>query len=175
MSVFLSEFLPGFSATVLGIVLGFPVALYVNYRLTIFQNGQEQAREFRLRADLVGVIERSLSYNEKNLGRIAEHCAEKTAMRNPDLQLTTWEVIGHSFSRLCREPELLQLLSHHWLRLEKLDQMNKEMFDRAVGVIAEFEDEGMAISIWEEFYILSSSLQAHSKILLERLAASGEK
>ncbi|WP_180698589.1 hypothetical protein [Pseudomonas crudilactis] len=175
MSVFLSEFLPGFSATVLGIVLGFPVALYVNYRLTVFQNGQEKAREFRLRADLVGVIVRSLAYNETILGRMAELCAEEKAMRNPDLQLTTWEIIGHSFSSLCREPELLQLLSHHWLRLQKLDQMNREMFDRAVGVTAEFEGEGMASAIWGEFYVLSSSLQAHSRILLDRLAANGEE
>lgn len=175
MSVFLSEFLPGFSATVLGIVLGFPVALYVNYRLTVFQNGQEKAREFRLRADLVGVIVRSLAYNETILERMAELSAEEMAMRNPDLQLTTWEIIGHSFSNLCREPELLQLLSHHWLRLQKLDQMNKEMFDRAVGVTAEFEDEVMASAIWGEFYVLSSSLQAHSRILLDRLAANGEE
>lgn len=174
MSGFFAEFLPGFTATVFGVILGFPVALYVNFRLTRFQRGQEILFERERRSDLANVIVKSLSYNEKILGRMAELCLAVEVMRNPDLQLTTWEAVGQSFSKVCNDPDILQLVSHHWLRLQKLDKMNKEIFDRSVGDICELKDEQMIVAMWGELFQMSSNLQCHSLELLGRLKMYSE-
>ncbi|MBN2976667.1 hypothetical protein [Pseudomonas lactucae] len=169
MSAFFIEFLPGFFATVCGVILGFPVALYVNFRLAIFQRRHEAGLEKKRRGDVADVIVKSLRYNEKVLGRMFELCKVGEIMRDPDLQLSTWETVGSIFTEVGVEPEVLQILSHHWLRLNNLAVLNREMFDRNVGDRPDFKDEKIMCAMWGNFFEVTSDLQRDSVDIAARL------
>lgn len=145
---FWEAFFPNFVATVFGVAMGLPVALYVNKRLTIHQYRREDLVAANKFGEVTDVLVRSLNYNKKVLRSISELCKTAQVMRNPDLQLTTWGAIGNSFSSMCPDPEIIQLLSHHWLRLNRLSVMNKEMFDRCVGDLPEITDQEMYLKMW---------------------------
>lgn len=169
MSEFLTAFFPGFVATVFGVALGVPVAFYVNQRVTKYQRRHEEVVENKKRHDIANVIRLSLFYNERVLGRIAELCMEGKAMRDPDLQLATWQTVGHSFCQICDEPDLLQLLSHHWLRLNNLATLNREIFDRNVGDFKDFRDDELRALMWGNLYEFSNDLKFHSLDLAARV------
>lgn len=169
MSPFFIEFLPGFFATVCGVILGFPVALYVNFRLAIFQRRHESRVERKRRNDIADVIIKSLKYNEKILGRMLELCKVVKVMRDPDLQLSTWEAVGSIFTEVGVDPEVLQMVSHHWLRLNKLAILNREMFDRNIGDRPDFKDESVMCAMWGNLFEITRDLQRHSLEIAVRL------
>lgn len=158
---FWEAFLPNFVATILGVVLGLPAAIYVNRKLSAYQHRHEAEASARKFSDIAGVIIRSLNYNKQLLGSMSELCKTAQVMRNPDLQLTTWDAVGDSFASVCTEPGLIQVLSHHWLRLSRLSEINREMFDRVTGSLPEIEDEELRSNMWGELYQSSTDLYHH--------------
>jgi len=166
---FIKDFLPNFAATVIGVVLGLPVAIHVNKRFNRFQRILDRKESVKKLNDVVQVLSQSLRYNKIILGSISKLCMSAQVMRYPDLQLTTWEAVGNIFSSLCPDPEVIQLLSHHWLRLNRLNLMNKEMFDRTVGDLPEVSDQNMHMRMWGELFQISSDLEAHVEQLIARL------
>src|SRR4051812_4904854 len=94
MSGFLEAFFPNLAATILGVVLGLPVALYVNRRLTSLQHLRDAKAESTRRNRVVDVLVSACEYNAKVLDNIKELSLKGRVMRNADLQITTWEAIG---------------------------------------------------------------------------------
>lgn len=140
MRGFLEAFFPNLSATILGVVLGLPAALYVNGRLTASQRRLQRASEVSRRNVVVDVLDTACKYNAKILDRMAELALTAEAMRNPDLQTTAWDSVGSILSAECSDPVLVHRLSHHWLRLQRLEQLNDDVFRRAVGILPPIED-----------------------------------
>lgn len=169
MTTFWEAFLPNLAATILGVVLGLPAALYVNRRLTESQRTLQQAEKIRLRGDFANVLSSSCEYNMKVLNRMAELSLNGNALRNPDLRLTTWDVVNHMFTPLCSDPVLLQKLSHHWLRLRRLEQLNEDMFAWAIGMQPLIPNQQIVLEMWGELHGLASSLHAHAAELIEDL------
>ncbi|MDA8325457.1 MAG: hypothetical protein M0033_04495 [Nitrospiraceae bacterium] len=166
---FWAAFLPNLVATILGVVLGLPVALYVNRRLTERQRALDRAERTKRRDDSASVLIAACEYNMKVLDRVKELALEGKALRNPDLRSTTWDIVNHMFSPLCPDPVLLQKLSHHWLRLQRLEQLNEEMFAQAVGTRPPLSDQEIVLGMWSELHCLASSLYAHAAELIDDL------
>ena len=110
----------------------------------------------------------------KILSRMAELALRCEALRNPDLRTTTWNVVDHLFAPACPDPELLQKLSHHWLRLERLERLNEELFDRTVGARPAIQDQNVVGGMWGELHTLAFNLHAHATQLIEDLNRSKE-
>jgi hypothetical protein len=169
MTTFLEAFLPNLAATVLGVILGLPAALYVNRRLTLNQRTLLQAESDSLRDDSINVMKAACEYNIKVLERMTELALSGKVLRNPDLRSTTWNVVNHIFSPLCPDPELLQNISHHWLRLLRLEQLNEEIFAREVGTLPPIPDQQITLGMWGELHSSTVSLQMHAAELIKDL------
>lgn len=168
-SAFLEAFLPNLAATVLGVILGLPAALYVNRRLTQHQQALEKAQSAERRNDAIKVLIGALEYNDQLLERVLALAPQCEAHRYLDLRTTTWDAVHHWFIPLCPHPELLQALSHHWLRLHHLQDLNGELFRRAVGAEPQLEDLKIVAGMWWELGELTLSLRAHSSLLAAAL------
>lgn len=162
---FLRAFLPDLAATVLGVVLGLPAALYVNRRLTQHQEALEKARSTARRNDAIKVLIGALEYNQQLLERVLDLAPKCEAHRYLDLRTTTWDAVHPWFTPLCPHPELLQALSHHWLRLHNLQGLNDELFRRAVGAEPQLGDLKVVAGMWWELGELALSLRVHSSQL----------
>jgi hypothetical protein len=169
MSPFVQAFLPNLVATILGVVLGLPAALYVNRRLLAFQRDHERAIELRQRDAAIDVLLGAFEYNKKVLERMKELAVEARVMRNVDLQVTAWEVAGPVLSSRCDNPRLLQQLGHHWTRLQRLEVLNAIVFDRTVGLAPTFADPEMIRGMWTELYDCTCTLEDHAAQLCAQL------
>ena len=169
MTEFLEAFLPNLVSTILGVVLGLPVALFVNARLTASQRRHETLSERSQRNIAIDVLATSCTYNIGVLNRMAELALAVRVLRNPDLRTTTWDSVGPILSIGGTDPDLLAQLSHHWLRLRRLEQLNDDLFKLSVGTLPQLEDREMMIGVWQELHDSSSILSLHAVELSERL------
>lgn len=92
-------------------------------------------------------------------------------MHNPDLRLTTWDAVGSILARNSSEPELLQILSHHWLRLRNIQDLNEEIFAReVVKSLPQIKDQEMAREFWQVLHDSALNLSAHAKEAAAKLS-----
>lgn len=91
-------------------------------------------------------------------------------MRNPDLQLTTWEAVGQSFSSLCEDPELVQMVSHHWLRLNFIYRLNFDLFSKSTSSSSLDVDESIYSGMWGELHGVSCELIKFSDEISEKIS-----
>lgn len=170
MTEFFLAFWPNLASTVLGVVLGVPVALLLNRRFLVHQQKVERTEQSKRLGNAVDVLVDACEYNSKVLCRIAELALSGSAMRNVDLRLTTWDAVGAMLSGSFSDPELLQMLSHHWLRLKRLEDLNYEIFSReVVGTLPEIADEDLKTGYWQELYDNAMNLSAHAKQAADKL------
>ena len=102
---------------------------------------------------------------------MAKLALEGKVLRNPDLRLTTWDAVGAILTRISSDSDLLQTLSHHWLRLQRLERLNDEIFAREVGTLPQIEDQEMMLGMWGELYENATNLSKHATELKEQLEA----
>ena len=171
MNEFLQAFWPNLCATVLGVAFGLPAAVYVNRLLSATQRRHEATTEANRRDDAIDVLIRSCRWNEKRLEAMRTFALDGRVMRNADLQVTTWDAVGPVLIPICPFPELLQQLSHHWLRLQRLERLNDEVFAREVGTQPPLSDQDMMLGMWAELHDCALSLAAHTRELAEKLSA----
>lgn len=170
MTEFFLAFWPNLTSTVLGVVLGVPVALLLNRRFFEHQQKIQRMEQRKRLESAVDVLVEACEYNSKVLYHIAELTLSGRAMRNVDLRLTTWKAVGAMLSGSFSDPELLQMLSHHWLRLKRLEDLNKEIFSReVVGTLPEIEDEDLKMAHWQELHDNAMNLSAHAKQAADKL------
>ncbi|MBV6819008.1 hypothetical protein KWG64_13775 [Rahnella sp. PD12R] len=166
---FMSSFWPNFASTLAGVVIGFPVAIFVNQKVINQQNKiTVQKSNDQLRKSLQ-VLLGAFEYNEPILKRIMELAFTGRVMRNSDLRITVWDVVGQNLMVNGCEPDLLQLLSHHWLRLKRLESLNESMFAREVGDLKPFNEKEMYLETYGELYVNARELSKHSKEITQRL------
>jgi len=171
MNEFLQAFWSNLCATVLGVVFGLPAAIYINRLLSVAQRRHEATTEANRRDDAIDVLIRSCRWNEKRLEVMRTFARDGRVMRNADLQVTTWDAVGPVLTPICPSPELLQQLSHHWLRLHRLERLNDEVFAREVGTLPPLSDRDMMLGMWGELHDCALSLAAHAREFAEKLTA----
>jgi hypothetical protein len=175
MSVFFDAFWPNLAATLVGVLLGVPIALALNQRVLSHQ------RELQLgdiRAQVRDAIDVLVSACKYNIGVLDAICSEALAgrvMHSPDLRVTTWESVGPILCNSSSSPELLQVLSHHWLRLRRLQVLSDEIFAREVAKsLPPLEDRLVTLEFWHVFHENSFSLSAHAREAIGKLEALKE-
>jgi hypothetical protein len=171
MNEFLQAFWPNLCATVLGVVFGLPAAVYVNRWVSATQRRHEATTEANRRDDAIEVLIRSCVWNEKRLEAMRTLACDGRVMRNADLQVTTWDAVGPVLTPNWPYPELLQQLSHHWLRLHRLECLNDEVFAREVGTLPPLRNQDTMLGMWAELHDGTLNLAAHARELAEKLTA----
>lgn len=162
-------FLLDLLSTVIAVALGLPAGLWLNRQAHSAQK-REQERDRKETLDSsIDTLIRSLRYNQRVLKEMEELAIQGRVMRSPDLQLTTWDVVGPILSPLCPKPELLQSLSHHWLRIQKLALLTEDLFAREVGLLPATEDSQIVRGTWQEMYDKCATLSNHADEIVERL------
>jgi hypothetical protein len=175
MSAFLDAFWPNLASTLVGIVLGVPIALAVNQQMLRHQRKLEVDDIHARVRDAIDVLSSACKYNIGVLDTICTEALAGRVMHSPDLRITAWETVGPILCNSSSSPELLQLLSHHWLRLARLQALSDEIFAREVTKsLPPIEDHSVMLEFWQVLHGNSLNLSAHAKIAIEKLEAFKE-
>ncbi|UMR31995.1 hypothetical protein MJ904_07415 [Massilia sp. MB5] len=170
MSAFFDAFWPNLAATLVGIVLGAPIALAINQRML---SKQRRLQADDARAQIKDAIDVLVSACKYNIGVLKVICGEALAgraMHSPDLRVTTWDAVGQILCASSSNPELLQMLSHHWLRLQRLQVLSDEIFAREVAKsLPPIEDQSIMLEFWRVLHDNSLSLSAHAEEAVKKL------
>ncbi len=170
MAGFLDAFWPNLAATVLGVVLGVPIALFLNRYLLQHQRRFESAEMNRRLRGAIDVLVDACQYNIKVLNTMRELSLSGRVMHSPDLRLTTWDSVGTILSSSCSEPGLLQMLSHHWLRLHRIQALSDEIFAREVAKsLPAITDQDVAQEFWQVLHDSALNLSAHASEAVQKL------
>lgn len=176
MSLFLQSFWPNLAATLIGIVLGVPIALALNELVLRRQRRQEAEDQHRQAIGSIDVLVAACRYNIGVLDTIRTAAEEGKVMHSPDLRLTTWEVVSPVFCTIVSDSEILQVLSHHWLRLKRIQALSDEIFAREVAKsLPPIEDSLVAMEFWKILCENAYNLSAHASeaiSMLERIKTS---
>lgn len=164
MDAFLIGFWPNLAATVLGVIIAAPIALALDRRLLEYQRRLEDERLRRRVRDAIDVLIGACRYNIKLLDNMRELSTKGVVMRNPDLRLTTWDAVGYILAEGCPEPEVLQMLSHHWLRLKRAGELSDEIFAREVAKsLPPIEDNTIVKQYWQTLHDTAFDLAGHAR------------
>lgn len=130
MTEFFNAFWPSLAATVIGVALGLPVALYLNRKITSQARAHEAAEKKKMLSDAISNLIEACAYNIRILNNISKLARDVEVMRNPDLRTTTWDTLSGILVSGLNDPGLLQISSHHWLRLKRFEDLNSQVFLR---------------------------------------------
>lgn len=163
MSAFLDAFWPNLASTIIGIVLGVPIALALNELVIRRQKRLQVADQHRQAKDSIEVLIAACRYNVGVLNAMREEAESGRVMHSPDLRVTTWEVVSPILCATVSDPELLQILSHHWLRLKRIQALSDEIFAREVAKsLPPIEEELVALEFWKVLCENAFNLSRHA-------------
>jgi len=133
------------------------------------QRIHDAATKRELRNNAIDVLIGACDYNAKLLDSMKALTLKGEAMRNPDLRITTWDAVGPVFAPVCSDPHLLQILSHHWLRLHRIERLSEDIFMRDAGILPAFSNEKLMLKHWGVLHESAQELAAHAREMIERL------
>jgi hypothetical protein len=172
MDAFFDAFWPNLAATLVGIVLGVPIALGLNERVLERQRRLQAADERRKLKHAIDVLIDACRYNIRVLDTMGDEAEIGHVMHSPDLRITTWDAVGPTLSSGSSAPDLLQLLSHHWLRLRRIQALSDEIFAREVAKsLPPIKDKEVMLEFWKVLYGNARNLSTHAGEAIAMLEA----
>ncbi len=126
MTEFWIAFWPNLASTLVGVLLGVPLALWIN-RSVVTQGETARREGERLRvAHALRVLNKALTDNRTLLQDFAATLAASRTKYDSGLDTSAWDAVKSDLTTELSDPELRQRLAYHFSRLTTLVKMNEE-------------------------------------------------
>ena len=134
MDAFLLAFWPNITATVAGVVIGVPIALWLNARGGKAVDKKRIADECaKLKHGLDAVV-LSLKHNESLLGELIASVENKREVYDTGLNLSAWEACREQIVPYLKDAELSRRIAYHFERLAGVSRLVAMYLNLGVGV-----------------------------------------
>ena len=146
MAGFWVAFLPNVAATLVGVLVGVPLALLINRRAVLHGEAARAVAEKARVADALEVVSKALTYNATPLETLVQTLEQGKAQLDLPLDTSAWGAVKADVSGIV-EPELRRRLAFHFSRLEALVELNSMFLTFVTGTNASMKcrrDEGQA-------------------------------
>src|SRR3954452_14815408 len=122
------------AATVIGVIIGVPFALWLNRRtVTHAEQVRTDAGQARV-VQALASLSRSLGDNRQRLQAVVRERERDETPFPLVLDVSTWAAVGGQLVGSLHDPDLLSRLAHHYDRLGQLRRLNEHIFEITVGV-----------------------------------------
>lgn len=129
---FFKNFLPGFTATVLGI----PVGLWAN-SWVVAQTEKAKRKEEAVRLyHSLAALDEALHFNILQSGMMLREHMNGQAFFDFKLDSSTWEVVKNDVIQYLDNPPLRKKIAFHFSRIEELRKIESIYLDSAVGIMS---------------------------------------
>ena len=140
MDAFFSAFWPNAAATLVGVVLGLPVALWVN-RLAINRAARStQESQIQRVRHALEVLIAAMGSNSTLLLEYVEVLAGSRVKWRLALDTSAWEAIKADFVAELTDPALRRRVAFHFSQLDLLRSLNSELLSFVAGTNASMSD-----------------------------------
>jgi hypothetical protein len=125
---------PSLVATIAGVIIGLPAALWLNRQFTagVAKTAELEAKR-RLRAASETVLE-SLSANDTRLARLLDVLEENGAMFDPRVDVATWAAVESEIVAHLRDAKLKGKLAYHFAALGSLNRLSSVYLETSAGI-----------------------------------------
>ena len=173
MDTFLAAFWPNAAATVAGIVLGLPVALWIN-RLALKNTERSTLSNQAQRLNhALQVLIAAMESNQSVLGEYATVLSESKVSWRLNLDVSAWDAIKTDIVAELTDPDLRRQLAFHFMKLNALRNLNTEYLGFAFGTNASMSgSEKVRESIKGNMKSMCEELQVHSSELIRQCKAA---
>jgi len=129
---FWAGFWPNLAATLLGVIVGLPCALWINRKSESRRRERDAEQE---REDLVVSLRAVLDAIDRNRGYlgVAAQLQVGHYLVQRDLDFSTWEVVGTRTVAMLRSAGNSRMIARHFERLKELDGLIVRLLDTYVG------------------------------------------
>jgi hypothetical protein len=131
---FLASFLADTAATVLGVFIGLPLAMWANRKLAERGEQRRQREEEIQLANALEVVAHALTHNRGRFEFLSVVLADTHATFDPALDYSAWEATRGEIAPLLRNSELQQRLAYHFARIRALTDLHKDYLNYFVGI-----------------------------------------
>jgi hypothetical protein len=136
MDAFLIAFWPNAAATLVGIVFGLPIALWVN-RLALKGAARASLKSQSQRLDhALQILMSAMESNQRILQEYAQVLSESKVRWRLNLDVSAWEAIKTDFIGELTDPSLRRQVAFHFTQLLVLTNLNQEYLGFAFGTNA---------------------------------------
>ena len=163
MDAFLDAFWPNVAATLVGVVLGLPVALWVNRLATSRSTADARAAQ-ELRVDhALQVLTSAFESNTTLLRDYSDVLAASKVRWNIGLDLSAWSAIREDLAAELTDPAFRRKVAFHFSQLSLLRRLNDEYLGFAFGTNASMSSaEQTKTSIRSNMQSLCDQLHAEA-------------
>lgn len=133
---FWADFWPNLSATLLGLVVGLPFALWTN---GIIQRGakKKEVREADERLNkALSVLHEVVFQNSSKLKTMVDTLQKSKIPFHLGINVSAWESVKKDVLEISHDSKLKTTISAHFSNLNKLTELNTKYLDYAAGTIA---------------------------------------
>jgi hypothetical protein len=164
------------AATVIGVLIGVPFALWLN-RLNVTHAEKVRAAAERARiVEGLASLGRSLDGNLRRLQAVVQERARDQMFFPLVLDVSTWEAVGVQLVGSLNDPDLLSRLAHHYDRLEQLRRLNEHIFEVTVGVASALATaETVRKALAEEYTTEARELTADCAGLIDKVSIASQR
>jgi len=168
MDAFLTAFWPNAAATIVGVVLGLPIALWIN-RLAL-KNAEQSNLALKVqRLDhALTVLVAAMESNLLLLESYASILADSKVTWHLNLDVSAWEAIKDDFAAELTDPDLRRQLAFHFRELNSLLSLNAEYLGFSFGTNASMSgSEQVKASIKANMQSMCEELQRQATQIID--------
>jgi hypothetical protein len=131
---FWTAFLPGVTATLVGVALGLPIALWINHAAHARVKKQHQKRECSAVAHALQVLATAVGQNHLRLVGYAKVLTGNETLFDTGLDASAWDAVQRDLTAELRDPALRQRLAYYFSRLGTVVKLNDLYVKYMVGL-----------------------------------------
>jgi hypothetical protein len=131
---FWSNFWPGMASTIVGVVIGVPIALWLAHYGALIQEPARQAEErARLQRGLQSLAT-AVRHNTERLRHLSETLQKDQVPFDVGLDVSAWEVSKQEITPFLQDADMQRRIAYHFTRTESLRRLAALLLDQYVGV-----------------------------------------
>jgi len=134
MAGFWEAFWPNFASTVIGLLLGLPLALWTDRQITARSERLKRAEEQQRLALSLDTISQALSFNRERMKQLVQSLSSNRVPFDPAVDCSAWDSVKTEIIQYLHDPALQQRIAYHFSRMEAVLKLNDLYLNYAAGI-----------------------------------------
>jgi hypothetical protein len=156
---FWQAFWPNFASTVLGVLIGIPIALLINRQASKLSDRSRIKLENQQLHDALIIVRRSIKHNRGELNKILNYSSGYSVAKflETDLDITVWDTVHNTIMEYLRYIHPKRKLNAYYSKLSRLDEINRLMFEYHSGSLSSIPADTLSIMSNLMSYMMKTS------------------
>ena len=131
---FWSSFMSGGLATIGGLIIGLPVALWTDRLIKKRELKIEKDEELKILNTALGIIRDVIDDNFAKLGKAYSTIQNEQVQTSLRLNTSAWDATKHDILKSLHNPDLKRNIAYHFEKLHSVETLNSLYLEKATGV-----------------------------------------